>query len=187
MRGANVSGNIPGLECVECPLCIFIFMALVAGIRYAEFKREPGFRNPKAVVVPVVNNHVGLDRHVAIHTGSTRPALFMPVMFRAVIRRVYVALGTKLVVIRPYSVAVGIMAIGANDTCLVHLALQERTIHINFVIDLPIRKIQAGFEWRKAVLIVERSTGVKLGQLTTPGMAGCTGLDLHRGSIAIQA
>ena len=125
MRGANVSGNIPGLKCVECPLCVFILMALIARIGYAEFKREPGLRNPEAVVVPVVNNHVGLDRHMAIHTGRALSALLMPVMFRTVIHRVDVALSTKLIVIRPDGVAVGVVAIGADDSRLLHFALQE--------------------------------------------------------------
>ena len=125
MARPHIAGNTPGLQCIERPLRIFILVALVAGIGNAQCKCQAGFGDAKAVIVPVVNHHVGFDRHMAIDAGGARSAGFVVVMCRLVEHGTDMALGTQGVVICHDPVAVRIMAVCANDAGPLHLALQE--------------------------------------------------------------
>ena len=56
--------------------------------------------------------------------------------------RVLMTGSTNLVALMLQSSGVGIMAIGTANALGVHLALQKRTIDINFILNLPVSVIQ---------------------------------------------
>ena len=73
----------------------------------------------------------------------------------------------------------GIVAISAANTFVVHLALQERTVDINLILDLPIGMVQHRIKirWRKEITV--GVTWLKpLGDDTTATVAGRTRFDL---------
>ena len=74
----------------------------------------------------------------------------------------------------------GIMTITATDALIEHLALQIRTVHVDFIHDLPI--IVVGFRTQQfiRVKIIKLLAGTKVRMHdTAPRMAGSTGLDLR--------
>jgi hypothetical protein len=125
MDGPDVPGNAPGRQRVDRPLGVPVLVALVAGIRHTVCLRQPGLGHAEAVIVPVVDHHVGPDRHMAVHAGRAGAAGFVVVMLGRVVNRGNVALGAQAVVLAPDPVAVRVVAICANDAGRVHLALQE--------------------------------------------------------------
>lgn len=161
-------------------------MTLIAGIGCSQLRCQLRLRYPKTVVMPIVYDHEGLDRHMAIDTGRPAAAFFM-VMVRAGIEMPAVmALGAQAVVLCPKPVAVRIMAIGAHDAGLEHFALQERAVNVYFLVDLSIRVIQVSLQQAQVKGIVERSARMVFLEFTAPGMASSTHFNLALRALFIE-
>ena len=133
-------------------------MALVACVwcSYRHRNVRPG--NPQAVVTAWVDHHVVGLGHVAIDATGARRLGFVKMVGRDVIGRGQVTACTKGVSRFVHSCAVRIVTITARNARPVHLALQERAVHVHFVEDLSIRVVQALFEQSRSMRIEERIT-----------------------------
>jgi len=79
---------------------------------------------------------------------------------------------------------VGIMAVGAGHTGVIHSALPERAPHIDLVLHLSIEQIESFSQQCRAIGIHERLPGGEvIGQLTAPAVASGAHLDLGPGLI----
>src|SRR5688500_8902001 len=96
------------------------------------------------MVAARIDLHVGCLGHVATGTTGTFRRHWMPVMNLAVVlaRRVLVARGAGLVALVLEPGGMRIVAVGAANPLVVHLALQERTVLIHFVENLPVGVIR---------------------------------------------
>ena len=93
-----------------------------------------------------------------------------------------VALGAQGVAFRPRRKAVRFMAIAADDTGTVHLALRKGTVFIHFAVDLAIGVVGARFQQRGGVVVEKRSARLgRFGNLPPSGMARKTGVDAVTG------
>ena len=89
--------------------------------RFTEVR--PG--DPHAVVPAPVYSHIGLLRHVTVHTLTAERPHDVMVMSWGIKRTGIVALTTKGVAFCHQLIAVRLMTIGTNNTSGVHLALDE--------------------------------------------------------------
>ena len=72
------------------------------------------------------------------------------------------ALGTYAVAFHHQLVAVRVMAVGTGHLSLMHLALNERTVDVNFAADLPVGPVKRLLNDSQAVGIEQRLAGVVL-------------------------
>ena len=79
---------------------------------------------------------------MAIGAACSIAAGWVEVVLRSVIRRGFVALGADAVVRRPQLIAVRFVTVAAYDAGLVHLALDERSVDVDFVQDLAVIVVQ---------------------------------------------
>ena len=100
------------------------------------------------MVVTPVDAHIQLSRHVAIDTLCPFGTWLVAMMFAAIVVTRLVALGTDAISVGAQFIAMGIMAVGADHTGLVHLALYERTVDINLIAYLAVRPIKRRLEQR---------------------------------------
>src|SRR3954453_6628126 len=98
-------------------------MAVVAGIRRAEPCREIGPRNAQAVIVPAVDHHVGVGRHVAGRASERRTGALMAMMRYGRVLVGRMTLQAHAVARQPERSAVWLMAVAAGDARREHLAL----------------------------------------------------------------
>ena len=98
------------------------------------------------MVAARIDPHIGRCAHVAIHTLCPGRALLMVVVLGGIENGRLVTAGAKRVGLHVGLTAMRVMAIGAGYTCLVHLALYERPMHEDFILDLPVGVIQAGLK-----------------------------------------
>ena len=82
-------------------------------------------RDPHAVIPTLVDPHVGLLGHVAIHAFTARRSRSMTMVRRCIKRVSVMALGAKSVVYGDQLIAVRFVAICTNNAGRVHLALDE--------------------------------------------------------------
>lgn len=128
-------------------------MTLVARIRATRTQRQVGARNPHAVISPGIDTHIKLAGHVAIDTGAPRRSDLMPMVRGVVVVAGQMALGTDPIPFRHQLVAVRIVAVGAGHTSPVHFALNERTVDIYLVTNLPIGPVERGLNHRQTVSV----------------------------------
>src|SRR5271169_6559809 len=74
--------TVPGFDGGGSPRSRLVPMAFVAGIGRAELRRKIRTRNPQAVIVARIDDHVSARRHVARWAADGRVHGFMMVMSR---------------------------------------------------------------------------------------------------------
>jgi hypothetical protein len=75
--------------------------------------------------------------------------------------------------------AVGVVTVRARHARGVHLALQERPVLVDLVLDLAVGVVQGGVEERHAIVLSQRLAGeVVVEDLRAAGVASAAGLDL---------
>ena len=165
-------------------------MALRAGVRRPHRYRQVGTRDAEAVVAARVDLHVGPRRHVATHAARSRGVLRVEVVFRRVVtggrqrrkpldRRLPVALQTDPVAFGAQPEAVRIVAVRTAHASGVHSTLNERSPHVDLVLNLAIGVVQPRVESGRQEVVQKRTrVAIDLGNSLTPGVAAGTGLDL---------
>ena len=118
------------------------------GIRGAEFNTQIRTRNPQTVVGSIVGAHVDTTGHVALDAEMAFAWLAVVHLFMKVMRLIVVgfrpmALGTEVVLFLVTLKAVNIMAVATAYTVLVHFALHEGTVDIDFIEYLAVRVVEA--------------------------------------------
>src|SRR6516225_859108 len=103
-------------------------MSGVAGVGGAKLHREIGPRNPKAMVVPLVDHHVGTDRHMARHACEFWSHPFVVAVRSDLILVGGVTSQAYAVTVRSKPCGVRFMAVAAGDARCEHLALLERAV-----------------------------------------------------------
>jgi hypothetical protein len=118
-------------------------MTLRAGIGRSPVNGEVGARDAEAMVMPGIHFHVDVFPHVATDAGGSRRTGAVLVMCRRVVSagRMLVTGGTDLIARRFQSGRMRIMAITAANLFVVHLALHEAAVLVDFIQNLTIRKI----------------------------------------------
>ena len=120
-----------------------------------------GLGDSEAVVGAVIHPHVVAARHMALDTlcaGSNLKQnvalrrfyrlanfvfLFVEMVFLRVVLRATVTLQAKLVAFLDQFDGVHVVTVTAAHVMAVHFALCEGAVHVNLVLDLAVRKIQA--------------------------------------------
>ena len=123
-----------------------IGMALIACIGCARAHGKIWPRDAHAVIAPRIDPHVELTRHVAVHAGAAGRCERVPVVGGVVVGAGQMTLGTHAVAFRYQLVAVRVMTVGAGHPSLMHLALDERTVNVHFVADLPVGPVKRLFD-----------------------------------------
>src|SRR6516165_8282132 len=178
-RPAFAVRSLPSLDRGRRPLRRFVGMAIVASIRRADPCRQVGTRDAEAVIVPVVDHHIGALRHVAGRAGERRARAFMAVMRggRVFLRRV--TLRADAVAGRAQLRRVRLVTIAAGDTGSEHPALLERAVIVDLVLHLAIGVIEPACEGRDQMRVRKPPPrNPVLGELAATGMAKPAGLDL---------
>jgi len=98
------------------------------------------------VVAAGIDDHVGTFGYVALKTACPAGIGIMKMMLPAAVFFRQVAAITQGVSLHVNLPAVRFVAIGANHPGLVHLALQEGTVHVIFFQNLPVREIEGFFK-----------------------------------------
>ena len=128
------------------PVRTLIGVALVAGIGRACAHRKIRPRDAHTVIPPRIDPHVKLARHVAVHAGAPGRCELVSVVGGVVVGAGQMTLGTHAVAFHHQLIAVRVMAVGAGHAGLMHLALDERTVDVNFVADLPVGPVKRLFD-----------------------------------------
>ena len=117
-------------------------MACGAGVRTAGHQRQVGPWNAHAVIPAGIDPHVNLGRHMALDTLGAGTGDLVSVVGGVVIGAGQVALATDAVALGDQLVAVRVVAVGADHTRLVHLALDEGAVDIDFIPNLSVGPVQ---------------------------------------------
>ena len=116
-------------------------MTLIAGIRCINSECQVRTGNTHAVIPARVDLHVSGFRHVAIGTLGTGAVSTVVVVSRYIVGGGLMALRAYRVTIRSQLRRVRVVAIAADNTGLLHLALDKRTVNVNLIEDLPVRVV----------------------------------------------
>ena len=119
-------------------------MTLYARVGAANLDADVGPGNTHAVIPTLINPHINLLRHMAVNALSTLTWTQMPMMIWRIKPIRIVTLAAQAIAFRSQLVAMRLMTISANNTSIIHLALDERAVHIYFVENLSVRVIK----WR---------------------------------------
>ncbi len=136
------------------PLGALVRVATGASIRCPDGCGQYGTREPKAVVRAIVDQHVGALRHMAVRAKAAGRSGLVKVVFWSIEGIGFVAAGAQRVALRLEIRAVPVVAIAAHHARRVHLALQERAIDIDLVLDLAVVEVERLIEHREAVAVV---------------------------------
>src|SRR5262249_24231423 len=180
--------SVPALDRRRRPLRHFVAVAVVAGVRRAELRREVGPRHAEAVIVAAVDDHVGALRHVAGRAGDRRAYRLMMAVANGCILVGRVALQADAVAGRAESRGGGLVAIAAGDAGREHLALLERAVIVDLVAHLTVGMIEPARARGGDVGVRQRAAGHPiLGKCAAAGVTAAAGLDLlaHRGGRGI--
>ena len=176
--GVDALGSPPLRGGLSGPLGRLVGVATVARVGGAELHGQVGARHAKAVVVTGVDDHVVFRRGVAAHALRGGRALLVPVMRGSIKGLRDVTLGTGEVAPGRFQ-GVRVVAIGAGDAGRVHLALQERAVFVDLVLDLSVSLIELRFQEGQAMGLGEWPPGrVALRECAAAGVAAGAGLDL---------
>jgi hypothetical protein len=135
---------------------IFVIMTLNTGIGCFELIREVRTRHPHAVVTTWIDDHVSALHHVTFHTEVSCGIIFVEVMRMYSIFFLKMASVAKGIPLDKDFTAMGLMAISAAYTGLVHLTLQERSVNIDLFIDLTVRVVKLLLQDTRHVCIQKR-------------------------------
>src|SRR6201987_4512339 len=116
---------VPALDGVGRPLWGFVCVTIVTGVGSAKLHGKIGPWDSKAVIVPLVDHHVGTDRHVARRARDLRCHVTV-----VGVRGNFVVLGcmtlqTYAVAFHPQPGGMWLVAIAAGDAGRKHPALLE--------------------------------------------------------------
>ncbi len=89
-----------------------------------------------------IHNHVHVGRHVTFHTLGARGLRFMKVVRGRVECGGSMATRAQSIALIRELEAMGFVAVAAGDSGRIHLALQERPIHIHLILNLAITMVQ---------------------------------------------
>ena len=124
---------VPAFDRGRRPCRRLVGVTVVAGVGRAELHGQIGTRNAEAVIVPLIDHHVGARRHVARRAGERRapPSHGGGARPRHICRRRDIAgrrrrRRTKLGAVR-------LVAVAAGDAGREHLALLERAVVVDLV------------------------------------------------------
>jgi len=159
-----MKGGCIGLEAFTCravptfdsgcrPLWRLVAVAIIAGIRSAEFDRQIGTRNAEAMVVATIDDHVSVGGHVAGGACEGSGRLGMTTVGRCSVLVGGMTIQTNAVTGSAQLSAVGVVAIAAGHARCEHLALLEGAVIVNLVAHLPIRIVKAASERRHNVRV----------------------------------
>ena len=153
-------------------------MALVTGIRHAQIDREVRTRSSHTVIATLVYDHVYSRRHMTIDALSTSRTNVVEMMLRRVVSR-RMTLSAETVALRAGERTVWLMAIAAGNSRMEHPALDEGSVLVDFIFDLPVRKIEIGIKQGDSVVIAHRlPMNIVLVELASSRMAPRTHLNL---------
>ena len=151
---------------------------------------QVGTRDPDAVIPPRIHLHVRRFRHVAFGAGRACGIGLVEVVSRRVVLggRVLMACRADLVAILFQSNGMGIVAVGAADSLVEHLALDERSVLVVLIHDLPIRIVRRLLQQLIVEVVVVVIARPKIGvQYPPPRMARCTRINLRPGVGALES
>jgi hypothetical protein len=136
--------DTPLRQRVNRPFIGLAGMTLYARVGAANLDADVGPGNTHAVIPTLINPHINLLRHMAVNALSTLTWTQMPMMIWRIKPIRIVTLAAQAIAFRSQLVAMRLMTISANNTSIIHLALDERAVHIYFVENLSVRVIK----WR---------------------------------------
>src|SRR5262249_8924205 len=167
---------MPALDGSGRPCGGLVGVAVVAGIRGAEPGGEVRTRDAEAVIVPLIDDHVGACGHV---TGRAGQAAVVTMVALGGIRLGGVALSADTILGKAKLGAMRLMAITAGYAGGKHLALLERAIVVDLIKHLAVGLIDAATDRRNGMRLRQPSTRQPvLGELSTPSMTKAAGLRL---------
>src|SRR5580704_17142652 len=134
-------------------------MTIVAGIGRAELRRNIRPRNAQAMIVPLIDDHVGPGGHMARRAGKRRFYGPVLVMCDSGVLVGGMAFQADAITRGAKRGAVRIMAIAAGDTRREHLALLERAIFVGLVEHLAVGMINPVSERRDRMRVGEPVAG----------------------------
>ena len=143
-------------NCAGRPGGIAIGMTIRTRIRSANGGGNVRSRDTKTVIAATVDDHIVARWHMTIDALDLRIA--MPVMvlrveaLRQMALTAYIACASGGL----ESGTVWIVTVTANDTCLIHFALHERSVHVDLFIDLTVGEVQMLIEQRNDVGVAEQ-------------------------------
>ena len=130
------------------------------------------------MISPWIDSHVKSLRHMAADTlCAVRPCL-MAMVLGGIEALGFMALRAECVALRNQLSGMRIVAVGAGHAFEMHFALQERTQHKHFVVDLAVGKVEPLVEQGQAVLIMVGGERVGVAINGAPRMATATGIDV---------
>ena len=127
-----------------------------AGVRRSDGHRQVGPRHAEAVIAPLVDDHVGLRRHVAV--DALRAGAARLVMGDAPRTSNFAGMWHCAQSALPSARscrAVRLVAVRAGDAGMVHPALQERAVFEHLAVDLAVGMVQARLQQRRQVGVEE--------------------------------
>src|SRR5690349_16182826 len=132
-------------------------MTIVAGVRRSKLDRLVRPRDAEAVIMPIIDDHVGPDRHVAGGARYRWSDLLMLMVLRNLELAGVMALQAQIVAREARLGAVWLMAIAAGHARREHLTLLERAVVIDLVAHLAVRMIEPAGKSRDGVGIGQRA------------------------------
>ena len=103
------------------------------------------------------------------------------------VRCLPMAADAERVAVRFHAGGVGIVAVGAAHAGALHLALQERAVNIDLVLDLAVREVELLAQERRPEVVQERrAVFIVLGDRRAPRVAPGAGLDLPSGRVFFE-
>ena len=128
---------VPALDGARRPLRALVLVAIVAGVRRARAHAFVGPRNAEAVIVPVVDHHIGAHRHMAVRAGHGLGRRLVTMVRGGGELLGRMALQADAVARIADLGAVRIVTIAARHARGEHAALLERAVVENLVVHLP--------------------------------------------------
>jgi hypothetical protein len=159
MRSRAPVPAIPLVHGTCCPLRLLSGMALSTGIRTAHCDREIGARDAQAVILPGVDHHVVLRRHVAGDALCALAANRMVVVIGHIELDSRVAAGTQRIAFGTQFLGMRLVTIHAGHPVLMHPALQERAPDVHLFALLTIGVVVWSGEHCKAMTVFQSGTG----------------------------
>ena len=188
MPSAFALRPIPLDHCVGGPLGCSTDMAVGAGIGRADLHRQVRPRHAKAMITPAIDDHIEALDHVTGDTLCGFGVRLVEVMLRPVVCGWQMTLCAQRIALGAQVTAVGLMAIRAGDSRLIHLALQERPILVHLIADLAVSVVERFIQERHAIALLQGLTGLVIApDLRTSSMTAPAGLHLGAGRRRLRA
>ena len=170
---------VPAFDRRRRPGRRLVAVTVIAGVGRAELHGQIGTRNAEAVIVPLVDHHVGARRHVTRRAGERRVRRRMAVVRDRGIFVGGVTLQADAVSRRTKLGGVRLVTIAAGDAGSEHFALLERAVVVDLVQHLPVGTVEPAREQRDRMRVRERAPRHPLlGKFAAARVTQPAGLDL---------